>query len=248
MNELRDLLEMVDVPPTDPAADVARGERSLRRRRRTQVSAAVLSVAAVAALGMALGSSSGTLGAGPGYAGVTSGNTSASAHDRARAERQHVLRMEHRLARAAAHDPRKAYRRVLKDHLDPGGDRLGPVNDEEGGSGTYGTKLDWNHGGMLEIVLSHSWRGASHYYLLALAHMKETTYDGRPAQVSTAGDDLVVSVQHQDGTIVTLIASASFGNNGTTTSAIDLTQAQLLDAASDTALKLPPWVAPEIAP
>jgi hypothetical protein len=244
MNELHDLLEMIDVPPTDPAADVARGERSLRRRRRTQVSAAVLSVAAVAALGMTLASSSGTLGAGPGYAGDPSGNAPSSAHDRARAERQHVKRMEHRLARAAAHDPRDTYRRVLKDHLDPGGDRLGPVNSEEGGSGTYGTKLDWNHGGMLEIVLSHSWHGAAHHYLLAMAHLKATTYDGRPAQVSTAGDDLVVSVRHEDGTIVTLIASAGFGNNGTTTSALDLTQAQLLDAASDPALQLPPWVAP----
>jgi hypothetical protein len=55
---------------------------------------------------------------------------------------------------------------------------------------------------------------------------------------------VVVSVQHEDGTVVTLIASAAFGNNGTTTSSVGLTRAQLLDAAADPALKLPPWVGP----
>jgi hypothetical protein len=60
--------------------------------------------------------------------------------------------------------------------------------------------------------------------------------------VSTKGDDVVVSVQHQDGTVVTLIASTSFGNNGTSTSSLGLTQHQLLAAAADPRLKLPPYL------
>ena len=240
MNELDDLLEILDVPPTDPTADVARGERSLRRRRRTQVSAAVLSV--VAALGLALGSSSRSPGP-VGFAGGTS-TASSSEPDQTQVAQQQVERMERRLLRRAVHDQRDTYRKVLVAHLDPGGGRLGPVNGEQGGSGTYGTKFDWNHGGMLEIVLSRSWLGAGHFYALEDAGMAPTSYVGHPAQVSTTGDDVVVSVRHRNGIIVTLIASTSFGNNGTTTSAIGLTQAQLLDAAADPALNLPPWVAP----
>jgi hypothetical protein len=245
MTEIDDLLEMIEAPRTDLAADVTRGERSLRRRRRRQVSAAAVSVAAVAALGVVVQGSSGSPDA-AGFAGTASASAGASpsAHDTGSAERQRVKRMERRLSRQAAFDPRETYRRVLKAHLDPAGDRIGPLTNEQGGTGVYGTKLDWNHGGMLEIVVSHSWGGAAGFYLLGQAHLKDTTYDGHPARVSTAGDDEVVSVQHEDGTVVTLIASAAFGNNGTTTSSVGLTQAELLDAAADPALKLPPWVAP----
>jgi hypothetical protein len=243
MTEIDDLLEMIEAPRTDPTADVTRGERSLCRRRRMQVSAAAVSVAAVAAVGVALQTSSGSPDA-AGFAGSASAGPSPSAHDAGPAERQRVKRMERRLARQAAFDPRETYRRVLKAHLDPAGDRIGPLTNEQGGTGVYGTKLDWNHGGMLEIVVSHSWGAAAGFYLLGQANLTDTTYDGQPARVSTAGDDVVVSVQHEDGTVVTLIASAAFGNNGTTTSSVGLTRAQLLDAAADPALKLPPWVGP----
>ena len=45
---------------------------------------------------------------------------------------------------------------------------------------------------------------------------------------------------------MTLIASPSFGNNGTSTPTIGLTQAQLLDAAADPALtrRCPPETGP----
>ncbi len=251
MTEIDDLLEMIEAPRIDPAADVMRGERSLSRRRRLQVTAAAVSVAAVAALGVAVQGSSGSPGSSgasgaAGFAGSAGASAapSPSAHDSGPAERLRVKRMERRLAREAAFDPRETYRRVLKAHLDPAGERIGPLTNEQGGTGVYGTKLDWNHGGMLEIVVSHSWGGAAGFYLLGQAKLKDTTYDGHPARVSTAGDDVVVSVQHEDGTVVTLIASAAFGNNGTTTSSVGLTQAELLDAAADPALNLPPWVSP----
>jgi hypothetical protein len=72
--------------------------------------------------------------------------------------------------------------------------------------------------------------------------MTPTTYDGLAARVSTKGDDLVVSVQHQDGTVVTLIASTSFGNNGASTSALGLTRPELLAAAADRRLTLPAYL------
>ena len=122
------------------------------------------------------------------------------------------------------------------------GDLLRLAQNEQGGSGSYGTKLDWKGGGMLEIVVGRSWGAAGGFYLLENAHLTPTTYDGQPARVSTKGDDVVVSVQHQDGTVVTLIASTSFGNNGTSTSSLGLTQHQLLAAAADPRLKLPPYL------
>ena len=60
--------------------------------------------------------------------------------------------------------------------------------------------------------------------------------------MSTRGDDLVVSAEHEDGTIVTLIASTAFGNNGTSTPALGLTQHQLLAAAADPRLTLPSYL------
>ena len=239
MSELDDLLDIIAVPPTDAAADAARGERSLRRRRRTQVGAVAVSVAAVAAAGFALHGSSGS----PGAAGFADGASAPrSAHVRDHAARQHVAKMEARLHRESATDPLQTYHDVLAEHLDPTGSHLRLAQNEQGGTGVYGTKLDWNDGGMLEIVVSHSWGGAGHFYLLEDAGMTPTTYDGRPARVSTKGDDLVVSVEHQDGTVVTLIASTSFGNNGTSTPALGLTQDRLLAAAADPRLRMPQYL------
>jgi hypothetical protein len=254
MSELDDLLEILVVPPTDPAADVARGERRLRRRRRTQVAAVAVSVAAVATVGFVWHGSSGS----PGAAGFADGSSASAsphngtqdrahdrarqrAHDRAQAARQQA-RMLARLARQSSADTLQTYHDVLAEHLDPNGDLLRLAQNEQGGSGTYGTKLDWKGGGMLEIVVGRSWGAAGGFYLLENAHLTPTTYDGQPARVSTKGDDVVVSVQHQDGTVVTLIASTSFGNNGTSTSSLGLTQHQLLAAAADPRLKLPPYL------
>jgi len=102
-----------------------------------------------------------------------------------------------------------------------------------------GTKLDWNGGCLLEIVLGHDWSAAGSSYGLDTAGMAPTTYHGQPARVSSKGDDLVVSVRHDDGTVVTLIASTGFGNNGTSTAERGLDQAQLLAAAADPRLMMP---------
>jgi len=239
MNELDDLLDIIPVPPTDAAADVARVARSLRRRRRTQVSAVVVGVATLAVVGAALQGSPGSPGA-AGYVGGGGGSTESPApHHRLQAARRHVAQMEARARLAEARVPLKTYRDVLAEHLDPAGTHLHLAQNEQGGAGAYGTKLDWNHGGMLEIVVGRSWGAAGSFYGLETAGLTPTTYAGHPARVSTRGADLVVSAEHEDGTIVTLIASTSFGNNGTSTPSLGLTRHQLLAAAAHPRLVLP---------
>jgi hypothetical protein len=265
MNEIDDLLERIDTPPTDVSDDVARGERALGRRRRWQISGAAVSVVAVAALvaaaqGAGPGSSDAGFAGQPGAAGPTSTaqaklQLAKQQHSRAskspqtqtnRAHRQlieakkRLRHLQNQLSAGSTDKTLQSYHDILAAHLDPTGDKLRLAQNEQAGGGTFGTKLDWNGGGMLEIVVGRSWASAGGFYILESAHMTDTTFRGLPARVSTAGSDLVVSVRHADGTVVTLIASTSFGNNGTSTASLDLTQAQLLDAAADPKLQLPP--------
>jgi hypothetical protein len=250
MNELDELLEIVPVTPTDPAADAARGLRALRRRRRTQVSAAVLSVVAVVAVGFAVRDTSGSphaagFAGGPG-AGQTARDHAHHGRDLARPHpHRHFVthcsrcRFSPGLDSPSSQDAIQSYHDVLADHLDPQGDLLAAPSNVQSGGSTLGSKFDWNHGGMLEIMVGHRFSDAASFYSLETAGMTPTTYHGRPARVSTTGSDLVVSVQHPDGTVVTLIASNGFDNNGTSTSVLGLTQRQLLAAASDDRLTPP---------
>ena len=258
MNELAELLEIVVVPPSDPAADMARGERSLRRRRRTQVSAAALSVAAVAAVGVAVHGSSGSPGAGPGYAGQSSASAGPSASTTAKphAGDKHLrTSVKHAKSRAPTveqrmrqlarmdRDPQTSatlsgYRDVLAEHLDPGGSRLQLAQNVGGGMGHLSTKLDWNHGGMLEISVSTSWH-TSDWNAYPPGPGQHILFRGHAARVLTDGADLYVAVEHDDGQVVMLIASPSFGNNGTSIPTTGFTVPQLLDAAADPRLALP---------
>jgi hypothetical protein len=248
MNDLDDLLDRIQTPHVDVNDDVARGERALRHRRRWQVAAAGVSVVALVGAGVALsGHDADSKNAGfSDQPGATRTLTQAAKpHHASKAERQH--RAAKRDARAARRSLMgmgdmgavNGYHDVLVQRLDPDGTLLATASNEQGGSHMLGSKFDWNHGGMLEIVVGRSWAAAGSFYLLENAGMTPTTYDGHPARVSTTGDDTVVSVQHDDGTVVTLIASTSFGNNGTSTAHTDLTQHELLAAAADPRLTLP---------
>lgn len=248
MTEIDDLLDRIETPATEVADDVARGRRALRRRQRWQVAAVAVSVLALAGAGFALeGRGHPSANAGfsdqPGtHHDTTARSAPSGARDHrkrelARAEARRALR--DRRALTAGSGTVRSYHDVLAEHLDPHGDLLAPPSNEQGGGGSLGSKFDWNHGGMLEIVVGRHWDAAGGFYLLETAGMRPTTYDGRPARVSTTGSDTVVSVQHPDGTIVTLIASTSFGNNGTSTAATHLTQHELLAAAADERLVLP---------
>lgn len=243
MNDIDDLLKRIETPSADVADDVARGARALRRRHGWQVTAAAVSVAALAGAGFAWGNHTwGSPDAGfAGRSGTAAPSGLASHHSAPHESQAHHARrhLHQQMTGLSGMGALRHYRDVLADHLDPRGDRLAPPSNEQGGGGMLGTKLDWNHGGMLEIVVGRSWAAAGSFYLLDGAGMSPTTYDGHPARVSTTGADTVVSVQHADGTVVTLIASTSFGNNGTSTSSTGLTQHQLLAAAADPRLTLP---------
>ena len=134
----------------------------------------------------------------------------------------------------------QTYHDVLAEHLDPTGTELRLAQNQQGGGGTFGTKLDWRNGGMLEITVGRSWGAGGSFGGLEPEQLAPITFRGQPARVSTAGTDLVVAVKHDDGIIVSLIASTSFGNNGTSTASLGLTQQQLLEAAADPRLVLPP--------
>ena len=257
MTEIDDLLEMIETPRPDPAADVMRGERSLRRRRRMQVSAAAVSVAAVAALGVVVQGSSGSPGAHGGFAGRGSIPTghSASAIPTPPSADQHQRISQHHAKKALTAEQRmrqlmqmdsgpattatlQGYRNVLAEHLDPGGSRLQLAQNVGGGTGHLGTKLDWDHGGMLQISVSTSWH-TSDWNAYPPRPGKTITFRGHQARVLTDGSDLYVAVEHDDGQVVTLIASPSFGNNGTSIATTGLTVPQLLAAAADPRLALP---------
>jgi hypothetical protein len=255
MNEIDDLMREIETPDVDVADDVSRGERALRRRHWWQVSGAAVSVVAVVALAVVLeGGGAGSGSAAPGLAAQPSTSAHASTHPRA--HRTHHPRvgtpparirrirdhMRHLMDSPGSEAILVRYRNVLAEHLDPTGTDLRLAQNEQGGGDSFGTKLDWKDGGMLEIVVGGGFAAAGGFYDLESAGMQDTTYAGQPARVSTAGPDLVVSVRHDDGTVVTLIAGTEFGNNGTSTPSLGLTQHQLLDAAADSRLQLPPYL------
>ncbi|HEX3930073.1 MAG TPA: hypothetical protein VHW64_05185 [Nocardioides sp.] len=253
MNDLDDLLDRIDTPPLDVAADVARGERALRRRHGWQASAAGLSVAAVAATAVALGGSSPARDSSqaPSFLGGPDAGVHSQQHHQTRArhhDRHRLLTVKQRLRQLnrQLNDPEtrtvlQTYRDVLAQHLDPGGTRLGPVNGQLGGTGSFGTKLDWNHGGELMIVAGTAWDRFEGFYGPDV-RVTPTTFHGDAARTTTYQGDLIVSVRHPDGTIVTLVASSSFGNNGTSASSLDLTTRQLLAAAADRRIVLPSYL------
>lgn len=253
MNEIDDLLDRIQIPPADVADDVARGEGALRRRRRWQVGAASLAVVAVTGAGVALSGGGDAPQAGfsaqPSQTSAMHSSTHPATHQATRSHaalqkvvtrlKQETRRVRHQRNVSYETPVLRTYHDVLAAHLDPTGRLLKLAQNVQSGGGVIGTKLDWRGGGMLEIVVGRGWHAAEGFYLLQDAGLQPTTYDGHPARVSTAGDDLVVAVQHPDGTVVTLIASTGFGNNGTSTASLGLTQDQLLAAAADERLQLP---------
>jgi len=244
MTDIDQLLLTIEVPPTDVEADVRRGEAALRRRHRWQVAAAAAGVAAVGVAGFVGHGAATSPGSTPRYAGQTPTATPRSHASPSRSvpprSVQRIQRHQRQLYQArSTREALRIYHDVLAEHLDPQGTQLRLAQNEQGGTGVFGTKLDWRDGGMLEIVVGRTWQAASSFYPLEQAHLAPYHFPGHEVGVSTAGDDLVVSVRHRDGTVVTLIASTAFGNNGTSTAALGLTRRQLVVAAADPRLVLP---------
>jgi len=268
MNEIDDLLERIETPPTDVSSDVARGERALRRRRRYQVSGAVASVVVAAATVAALQGAGGPGSADAGFAGqpgaasptssqaklrlakdqhardkVTASKSpnaqSGRAHHRLVEVKQRMRRLRSQPASSTAQNTLQSYHDILAAHLDPTGDKLRLAQNEQSGTGHFGTKLDWDGGGMLQISVSTSWH-TSDWDAYLPAPGQRITFRGHPARVLVDGTDVWVAVEHSDGQVVMLFATPAFGNNGTSIPATGLTSRQLLDAAADPKLQLPP--------
>jgi hypothetical protein len=254
MNEIHDLLERVTPPVVDPQEDVARGARALRRRRGWQISAAALSVIAVVGAGIAVQEPSGTAGAGEsGFADQPGASTSARHHPKATHTADHTAHHKRLTAQARTKEIQRqlgnlrteatlqTYHDVLAEHLDPTGDKLRLAQNEQGGTGVFGTKLDWDGGGMLMISVSTSWR-TSDWNAYPPGPGQRTTFRGHEARELVDGADIWVAVEHDDGQVVMLVASPEFGNNGTSIPSTGLTTHQLLDAAADPRLVIPPFL------
>jgi hypothetical protein len=206
---------------------------------------------------VAVQGSSGSPGATGGFAGrggtptehSASATNSPSSADKHQRVRQHQAKrsvtVEQRMRQLTQMDNAPAtaatlqgYRDVLAEHLDPGGSRLQLAQNVGGGMGHLGTKLDWDHGGMLQISVSTSWH-TSDWNAYPPGPGRTITFRGHEARTLTDGSDLYVAVEHENGQVVMLIASPSFGNNGTSIPTTGLTVPQLLAAAADPRLALP---------
>ena len=251
---LHRLADGIDAPPTPYAADLSRGRRA-RHRRHAAVTGTALGVALIASAGAAAvhGLTGEGRATGPAYAGggtATARDPQPTPTARAHPPRHHQVAAPSSTATprypspTLVHDNPQAtsdvllrWREALADDLDPSGTHLGPVSNVQVGGTSLGTKLDWD-GGLVEVVVGHAWSDYESFYV-ADAGLQPTTYQGLDARISTQGADQVVSVRQADGTVVTLIASDAFGNNGTSTSDLGLTQQQLLEAAADPRLQAP---------
>jgi hypothetical protein len=90
---------------------------------------------------------------------------------------------------------------------------------------------------MLEITVSTSW--STSYWTAYGMGGRHIQYHGHEARALVDGDDISVAVEHDDGQVVELDASDSFGNMGTSVATTGLTTQQLLAAAADPRLYLP---------
>ena len=248
--QLQRLADSLELPPTTPAEDLARG-RARRRHRNLGVAGAALTTAAVIGTSVVLlSATSDGPGAGPGFAGGTSplADASARAESRGAAEemtREEALREVQQRAQAKTLDDvlktqvLSGYRDVLREDLDPAGTRIqtGPITNQQSAEDTLGTKLDWNGGGMLQVAVGRSLEGVQ--FFCDGACERTTVTGASKALVLTSPGKISVAVFQDDGDIVALTADRSFGNNGTSTNALGLTVEQLLTAAADPRLDAP---------
>ena len=257
--QLQRLADGVELPASSPQEDLARG-RARRRHRNLGAAGAALTTAAVIGTSVALlAGGGGHPGAGPGFAGGAStpaaDGVRIDAGDYANRQAQLDALAAEAAVEARLRGKRKAgvgglggprikavlagYRDILREDLDPAGKRIqtGPITNEQGGDDSLGTKLDWNGGGMLQIAVGRSLEGVQ--FFCDGACTRQTLAGASKALVLTSGGRISVAVFQDDGDIVALTADTSFGNNGTSTSALGLTVDQLLAAAADPRLDLP---------
>lgn len=241
--DLDELLTRIPVPSYDVHDDVARGQLALRRRN-VGLSAAGLVLTATFGTALLFQGSWGG-GTAPQLAGSSA---TPSADAPAQTLEPEPLVTPSRPTKGAEPDRPlppanyeeagpvlRAWRDVLAEHL---GDRVRWAENSQSGGEALGSKYDWAGGGMLEIMVGSRWNDIAGF--VGFTARDRTTFRGLDARTWTGENgDLLVSVKHADGTVVSLYASTSFGNNGTSTNALGLTIDDLLDAAADKRLRFP---------
>ena len=128
----------------------------------------------------------------------------------------------------------RGWRDVLADRL---GDQVRWAENSQSGGEALGSKYDWAGGGMLQLMVGYRWDDIASF--VGFTARERTTVRDLEARTWTDGSDLLVSVRREDGTVVSLYASTSFGNNGTSTETLGLTEQDLLRAAADPRLRFP---------
>lgn len=242
MNDLDRLPDLIPVPEALVHDDVARGERALRRRRLLAGAGSAVAVVVIAG-GLAwAGNGHAPRAAPPPYAGPSpsAGTSPTKAPERHKKKPQDPFR-EYQQQMKAAKPTIGEWRDVLDEHLS----KYGTLQEYDGagfsGSASdFGTKLDWNGGGLLQFMLGPHWNAIRGVPGAPIPKLEQRTYRGMEARVGEANGVLVVSLKHEDGTVVTLLAATSFGNNGSTTASLGLTADHLLEAAADPRLSNPP--------
>ncbi|RNM13848.1 hypothetical protein [Nocardioides pocheonensis] len=251
------LAESIELPPTTPEDDLARGRARRRHRNLGALGAGLTTAVVIGTCVVLLSAGSGNRGAGPDIAGqpsATAGSEDDAARSRAAAEA--ALRDEH--ARAAAQAQLEAeqhhlmgvadsritqllddYRDILREDLDPGGTRIqtDPITNRQGADQTLGTKLDWNHGGLLQVAVGRTLDEVQFFCDGACTH--RSVPGATDALVLRSGTAISVAVFQEDGDVVALTADTSFGNNGTSTQSLGLSVDELLAAAADPRLQAP---------
>ena len=249
-HDLDELLTRIPVPAYDVRDDVVRGRTALRRR---QVTASAAGLVLTATVGVALVLQGGGRAAAPPYAGDPSPaeTTAAPTPSPTPSPEEPVesfsppsvtvppdgIQPGQRFSYETSGPILRQWRDVLAEHL---GDRVRYAQNSQTGGDSLGSKYDWAGGGMLELMVGSRWDDISGFTGVDPSSTEPTTFRGLEARTFRGEQgDLMVSVKHEDGTVASLYASTSFGNNGTSTDSLGLTMRDLLVAAADPRLRLP---------
>jgi hypothetical protein len=213
-----EIFEQIDVPRTDVATDVARGEKALRRRRRAGAGAAALAVAAVVAVATVSGLEVGR-GSAPSPGPSTGGPSPTQSSNVERVERVEPVAVRPAATAEDAGRVRAANNAVVADILDPNGDHLagsGTPTDVPGESAeapylSSGARFTWRNADGGEGTVSWGvWAGwgvasgsdgpvqdgqiVTSYQDLAGLRVIRAEYDGQVVYAYQRADGYVVTV------------------------------------------------------
>ena len=145
------------------------------------------------------------------------------------------------------------YSHVLAEHLDPQGGHLEVLTEDnqneqigggEGGIVSLGAKLGWSNDGedglgMVQVSVSNGWRNSDWWCDGEGWTCRQLTADGR-VRIAEQDGARRVGVEHPDGEVVVITLDPLFGNNSLVpVSGMDISEKQLVRAASDPRLDLP---------